>query len=64
MPTVVVTTTKFVTLAELTRKQLRMPSLRLAVVEHPLGGIASDQVDQRADGIVDDVIGLLSPGDP
>lgn len=40
-----------------------LPTCRVAVVEHPLGGIDAHAVTQRADAVVERVVALLTrPG--
>ena len=43
-----------------TAAALGLADLRVVSVEHPVGGIDPDEVRRRADGIVDEVLGLLT----
>lgn len=60
IPTVVVTTTAFEGLTREVARSLGFPDLRVAVVEHPLGGITADAVGARADGLVESLVSLLT----
>tara|TARA_B100000749_G_scaffold278048_1_gene268005 strand:- start:1201 stop:1422 length:222 start_codon:yes stop_codon:yes gene_type:complete len=59
-PTVLVATGDFRQLADQTAADLGLADLRVVSVEHPVGGIDPDEVRRRADGIVDEVLGLLT----
>lgn len=58
MPSVVVTTTAFLPLAEEVASSLGFPDARIAVVEHPLGGISEADVAARAERLVDALVSL------
>ena len=60
VPTVVVTTTAFEGLTWEVARSLGFQDVRVAVVEHPLGGIAADAVGARADGLVESLVSLLT----
>jgi len=60
LPTVVVATTAFAALAHQTADAYGLPGARIAVVPHPLGGIAAADVTSRADDAVESVLGLLT----
>ena len=59
-PTVLVATGDFRQLADQTAADLGLADLRVVSVEPPVGGIDPDEVRRRADGIVDEVLGLLT----
>jgi hypothetical protein len=59
-PTVVVATTAFEALARAVAAREHLPDARIAVVDHPLGGITDDEVLARADAVVGDVIDLCT----
>jgi hypothetical protein len=59
-PTVVVATTAFAGLARAVAEQYHLPGARIAVVEHPLGGIPHDAVLERAARAVEDVLALFT----
>jgi len=59
-PTVVVTTTAFEALTRTVAARLHLPEARIAVIEHPLGGISDDAVRDRAERVVDDVLALFT----
>jgi hypothetical protein len=61
VPTVVVATEPFVALAHQVADHYRLPSARIAVVTHPLGGVDADGVRARAEAAVEQVLALLSP---
>jgi hypothetical protein len=60
IPTVVVTTTSFEPLTQQVAAAYGVPDARIAVVAHPLGGISEDDVIERADGAVEQVLSLLT----
>lgn len=60
VPTVVATTTQFVDLTRRVADDFGLPSARVAVFPHPLGGTAEATILAWADAAVDDVIGLLT----
>jgi hypothetical protein len=64
VPTVVVATTSFAALAHQMADTFGLPEARIAVVEHPLGGIDEDAVRARAEEAVEQVLELLgtTPG--
>lgn len=58
------TTTRFVDLTSRVASTIGLPSCRVAVVEHPLGGIDERAVVQRADAVVERIVTLLTrPGE-
>jgi hypothetical protein len=59
-PAVVVTTTRFVDLTERVATTIGLPDCRIAVVDHPLGGIDDTAVDARADAIVERIVTLFT----
>jgi hypothetical protein len=59
---VVVTTTAFEVLTRAVAERSRLPDARIAVIEHPLGGITDDDVRARAHAVVDDVVALFRRG--
>ncbi len=61
-PTVVVTTTAFEALTREVARSFGLPDARIAVVEHPLGGISEEEVAGRARAAAEEVLGLLSAG--
>ncbi len=59
----VVATTPFAALAHSVAEAIGMPNARVAVVEHPLGGVDEDAIRARADAVIDDVVALMTaPG--
>ena len=48
MPTVTICSSEFVALGRAEAEALGIPDLPLAVIQHPLGGLAAEQVGQRA----------------
>jgi len=63
-PTVVVATREFETLARAVAGRAHLPDARIAVVDHPLGGITDDEVRARSQAVVDDVIALFTQHGP
>lgn len=60
VPTVVVTTSAFEALTREVARSLGFAALRIAVVDHPLGGISDDDVAARADRLIDPLVSLLT----
>ncbi len=65
IPTVTVCTHLFVTLGNVERRSLGMPELPLAIPQHPLGGLRSEAVKDKADALLEQVVAGLtgSPGE-
>jgi hypothetical protein len=40
-------------------ESLSMPSLPLVIVSHPIGGLKPEEVTEKADGVVEDIIAHL-----
>jgi len=57
---VLVATDALSELAGQTATDLGLPDLRVVSVAHPIGGVDPDEVRRRADGAVDEVLGLLT----
>ncbi len=58
----VVATGKFEELARQSAGQVGLSGARIVSVEHPVGGVAPEALDRRADGLVESVIGrFLAP---
>ena len=55
MPTVTICSSEFVALGRAEAEALGIPDLPLAVIQHPLGGLAAEQVSQRAASVQDAV---------
>ncbi|HEV8584934.1 MAG TPA: hypothetical protein VGT02_08180 [Methylomirabilota bacterium] len=65
MPSVVLGTDAFRSLAEATSAKHGLPHMPVALVPHPLGGIAAEVARAKADGILDEVLrGLTSDPQP
>ena len=60
IPTVTICTDAFVGLAREESRNLGMPDLPIAIVEHPIGGLKPDQVTQRAQAALEPVISALT----
>ncbi len=58
----VIATTAFEALARAVAARAELPEARIAVVEHPLGGISAEAVLARAAHAVDEVVGLFTQG--
>ena len=56
----VVVTEPFLNLAHHSAKAYELPAARIAVIPHPLGGIAHTEVDELAAGAVRAVLELLT----
>jgi hypothetical protein len=59
-PTVTICTNRFETLAKTTAESLDMAQLPLIFIPHPLGGLGQEEVIERADGIIEEIIRCLS----
>ena len=57
-----VATTSFAHLARGAANHMAFPDIRIAVVQHPLGGVDEVGVIARADGAVEQVLALLTRG--
>ena len=55
MPTVTICSSEFVALGRAEAEALGMPALPLAIIKHPLGGLAADEVQQRAASVLNTV---------
>lgn len=63
VPTVVVGTDEFLSLAQLESKARGMPDLHLAITQHPIGGLKPEQVAAKAESLVEATVrGVV--GDP
>ena len=51
MPTVTICSSEFVALGRAEAEALGIPDLPLAVIQHPLGGLAVEEVSQRATSV-------------
>ncbi len=51
-------------LATQTANNLGLPDLRIVSVAHPIGGVEPDEIRRRADGVVDEVLTLLTSTGP
>ena len=60
VPTVVMGTEEFETLARLEARNRGIAELPLALIPHPLGGIREDEVVRKANHAVDTVVKALS----
>ena len=59
-PTGVVATEGLRELTDRTAHGLGLPALRVVSVAHPIGGVDPDEIRRRADGVVDEVLALLT----
>jgi len=59
-PTVLVTTEALRELTDQTAHDLGRADLRVVSVAHPIGGVDPDEIRQRANGVVDEVLTLLT----
>lgn len=55
MPTVTICSSEFVALGRAEAEALGMPALPLAIIKHPLGGLAAEEVQQRAASVLNTV---------
>ena len=59
-PTVMVSTEALRKLTDQTAHDLGLTDLRVVSVAHPIGGVDPDEIRRRADGVVDEVLALLT----
>ena len=59
-PTVAIASTEFGDAAKIQAKALGMADARYLLVSHPIQDATGDQIREKADAIVDDVIAALS----
>ena len=59
-PTVLVATEALRKLTDQTAHDLGLADLRAVSVAHPIGGGDPDEIRRRADGVVDEVLALLT----
>ena len=59
-PTVRVATEALRKLTDQTAHDLGLGDLRVVSVAHPIGGVDPDEIRRRADGVVDEVLALLT----
>ena len=60
IPTVLVATDELRLLADQTAADLGLAGLRIVSVEHPIGAVPEAAILDRADAVVDEVLGLLT----
>lgn len=60
MSTVTICSSEFVALGRAEAEALGIPALPLAVIRHPLGGLAADEVRQRAASVWNTVAQLCT----
>jgi hypothetical protein len=60
IPTVVLGTKEFETLATLEARNRGLAELPLALIPHPLGGIHEEEVVRKADLVIDVVVGAVT----
>ena len=58
--TVLVATEELRPLADRTAADRGLPDLRVVYVHHPIGGMDQATIEARADGVVDEVLALLT----
>ena len=59
IPTVVLATDLFADLAAESAAQSGLRGARIVAVPHPIGGVAFESLDRRADAAVEEVMGRL-----
>jgi hypothetical protein len=60
IPTATICSTEFVTLGRAESVALGLADLPIAIIQHPLGGLQPEAVQQRAHSVVDKVSQLLT----
>ena len=59
-PTILLATSRFADFARESALGYGLPQARIAVVDHPLGGVAEAQIVARADAVLEEVVRLLT----
>jgi hypothetical protein len=60
VPAVVVGSHLFKALGDVERRALGMPDLSVAITSHPIGGLKSDAVREKADALLEPVVSGLT----
>ena len=60
VPTVTICTESFVDMAREEARNLGMPELRLAIIQHPLGGEPDEEVARRSHDAMDQLVDGLT----
>jgi hypothetical protein len=64
IPAVAIVTDAFVETGQLMASKWGATEFRFLAVPHPVANLSDAELDQRADGVVDDVVKLLKEGQP
>jgi hypothetical protein len=64
LPTVVIASEDFESLAHSAAQALGLPEARVLTVAHPIGGIADEILRQRAESSVEQLMSLFEPNAP
>lgn len=59
VPTVSICSSEFATLGRAEAQALGMPSLAIVTVSHPVGGLKQEEVQQRANDAIDELVQML-----
>ncbi|MFC1945142.1 hypothetical protein ACFLWF_00135 [Chloroflexota bacterium] len=60
VPTLTICSDTFEMLAKTTAESISMAKLPIVVIKHPLGGLSSDKVIEKAEGVFPDVLDKLT----
>lgn len=52
-------TNEFASLGRMEAQTLNMPHIPILVIPHPLGGLKPQEVEERAKGVVDEIINTI-----
>ena len=63
-PAVLLATSRFLDFARESAVGYGLPAARIAVIEHPLGGIGEREVEARSAAVVEEVLRLLGKQSP
>jgi hypothetical protein len=58
-PTLSICTDEFTTLGRMQAQALRMPHLPIVVIPHPLGGLKPEEVRERAERAVEEILNAI-----
>lgn len=59
-PVATICSSEFAALGRIESESLGVPGLPIVVVSHPMGGIGADEVRQKANGAIDEVVHVLT----
>ena len=64
LPAVAIVTDAFLETGQLMAAKWGVPDFQFLAVPHPVANLSEADLEQRADGVIDDVVKLLKEGQP